>query len=89
MLIGYAHVSTTDQNLNLQQEALVSAGCKKIFEDKVSRTQVDRPGIAKSLDMLRQGCCPNSRCLRADSLPMGTGRAGRDLIGMTFTESRP
>ena len=55
MLIGYARVSTTDQNLNLQQEALVSVGCEKIFEDKVSGTQVDRPGLAKALDMLRQG----------------------------------
>ncbi len=55
MLIGYARVSTTDQNLSLQQEALVSAGCEKIFEDKVSGTQVDRPGLAKALDMLRQG----------------------------------
>ena len=55
MLIDYARVSTTDQNLNLQQEALVSVGCEKIFEDKVSGTQVDRPGLAKALDMLRQG----------------------------------
>jgi DNA invertase Pin-like site-specific DNA recombinase len=54
MLIGYARVSTRDQNLELQQEALVKAGCQKIFEDQVSGTRVDRPGLAKALEMLRE-----------------------------------
>ena len=54
MLIGYARVSTRDQNLELQQEALVKAGCQKIFEDKVSGTRVDRLGLAKALEMLRE-----------------------------------
>ena len=39
MLIGYARVSTQDQNLELQSEALAKAGCKKVFEDKVSGTR--------------------------------------------------
>lgn len=55
MLIGYARVSTQDQNLELQREALINAGCEKVFEDKVSGTRADRPGLAKTLDMLREG----------------------------------
>ncbi|AIC12345.1 recombinase family protein [Xylella fastidiosa subsp. morus] len=55
MLIGYARVSTQDQNLELQCEALAKAGCKKVFEDKVSGTRVERPGLAKTLEMLRDG----------------------------------
>ena len=54
MLIGYARVSTRDQNLELQQEALVKAGCQKIFDDKVSGTRIDRPGLAKALEILRE-----------------------------------
>ncbi|MBK7052366.1 MAG: recombinase family protein [Rhodoferax sp.] len=55
MLIGYARVSTQDQNLELQSEALTKAGCQKVFEDKVSGTRADRPGLAKALEMLRDG----------------------------------
>ena len=55
MLIGYARVSTQDQNLELQRKALTKAGCQKVFEDKVSGTQPDRPGLARALEMLREG----------------------------------
>jgi len=55
MLIGYARVSTQDQNLNLQTEALISAGCLKVFDDKISGSQSERPGLAKALEMLRDG----------------------------------
>lgn len=55
MLIGYARVSAQDQNLELQREALTKAGCPKVFEDKVSGTRADRPGLAKALEMLRAG----------------------------------
>ena len=40
MLIGYAHVSTQDQNPELQREALTKAGCQKVFQDKVNGTYV-------------------------------------------------
>jgi len=55
MLIGYARVSTQDQNLDLQIEALTKAGCKKVFDDKISGSRAERPGLAKALEMLRDG----------------------------------
>lgn len=55
MLIGYARVSTTDQNLALQKEALEKAGCERIYEDTISGTKVERPGLTKAFDMLRSG----------------------------------
>lgn len=55
MLIGYARVSTQDQNLELQFDALNKSGCKKIFEDRVSGSRAERPGLNKLLEMLRDG----------------------------------
>ena len=55
MLIGYARVSTQDQGLKSQQDALLEAGCKKVPTDKVSGSQADRPGLGKALEMLREG----------------------------------
>jgi DNA invertase Pin-like site-specific DNA recombinase len=55
MLIGYARVSTQDQNLDLQREALNQAGCEKVFADKVSGTRAERPGLIRVLEMLREG----------------------------------
>ena len=55
MLIGYARVSTQDQNLELQFDALNKSGCKKIFEDRVSGSRAERPGLNKLLEMLREG----------------------------------
>ena len=42
MLIGYSRVSTTDQNLALQKEALKKAGCERIYEDTISGTRAER-----------------------------------------------
>ena len=55
MLIGYARVSTQDQNLDLQTEALTKVGCKKIYIDKISGSRAERPGLTKALEMLREG----------------------------------
>jgi DNA invertase Pin-like site-specific DNA recombinase len=55
MLIGYARVSTQDQNLELQRKALIDAGCEKIFDDKMSGSRSERPGLAQALGILRDG----------------------------------
>jgi DNA invertase Pin-like site-specific DNA recombinase len=55
MLIGYARVSTEDQNLDLQRDALHKAGCEQIFADKVSGTEARRPGLENTLSHLRPG----------------------------------
>ncbi len=54
MLIGYARVSTTDQNLKLQKDALIKVGCEKIYEDELSGTKDNRPGLSKAIEMLRE-----------------------------------
>lgn len=55
MLIGYARVSTDDQNLNLQRDALQATGCGKIFEDQISGAKAERPGIQAALHFARPG----------------------------------
>jgi DNA invertase Pin-like site-specific DNA recombinase len=55
MLIGYARVSTTDQHLDLQRDALSKAGVDKIFEDTASGSRAERPGLTKTLEHLRAG----------------------------------
>jgi DNA invertase Pin-like site-specific DNA recombinase len=55
MLIGYARVSTQDQNLELQRDALLKAGCQKIYDDRLSGARADRPGLSMALEMLREG----------------------------------
>jgi DNA invertase Pin-like site-specific DNA recombinase len=55
MLIGYARISTTDQTLALQQDALTAAGCDKIFTDIASGSRTDRPGLTDALDFARAG----------------------------------
>lgn len=55
MLIGYARVSTDDQNLDLQRDALVRAGCEKIYTDQQSGASTDRLGLTGVLEMARSG----------------------------------
>src|SRR4051794_7429054 len=57
MLIGYARVSTTEQNLDLQRDALIAAGCapQNIYTDKISGTKDQRAGLEQALGKLRAG----------------------------------
>jgi len=55
MNIGYARVSTQDQNLALQHDALARAGCDRVFEDTASGSRADRPGLTDALSHLRRG----------------------------------
>ena len=55
MKIGYARVSTTEQNLNLQRDALKAASCDKVVEDTAGGGKADRPGWAHCAEILRPG----------------------------------
>ncbi|VUC77919.1 Min [Salmonella sp. NCTC 11881] len=61
--IGYVRVSTNDQNTDLQRNALNCAGCELIFEDKISGTKSERPGLKKvAQDVIRRG---HTGCMEA------------------------
>jgi DNA invertase Pin-like site-specific DNA recombinase len=55
MLIGYARVSTVDQNLDLQRNALTEVGCERIFTEQVSGAVADRPELMAALEFARSG----------------------------------
>jgi len=55
MLVGYARVSTQDQNFDLQLDALTKAGCEKIFQDAVSGAKAERKGLSEALEYARAG----------------------------------
>ncbi|RJP08707.1 recombinase family protein [Klebsiella michiganensis] len=74
MLIGYARVSTGDQNLDLQKNALIRAECELIFEDKSSGKHVRRPGLKQAIRRSREG--DTLVVWKLDRL----GRSVRDLI---------
>ena len=76
MLIGYARVSTQDQNLELQLEALRAAGCERVFQDKVSGSRTKRPGLDKAIELLRDG--DTLVVWKLDRL----GRSVKHLIGL-------
>lgn len=55
MKLGYARVSTQDQNLSLQLDALKAAGCSKIFQEKASGSKTERPELNRLLEIIREG----------------------------------
>ena len=74
MFIGYARVSTHEQHLTLQTDALKQAGCQRIFEDRISGAGSDRPGLKSALEYVREG--DTLLVWRLDRL----GRSLKDLI---------
>ena len=74
MLIGYARVSTHDQNLDGQRDALEAAGCERVIVDTMSGAASARPGLAQLKDVLRAG--DTLVVWRLDRL----GRSLKDLI---------
>ncbi len=55
MLIGYARVSTNEQNLSLQKDALEKEGCEKIYVEQASGSKSSRPELERTIDLLRKG----------------------------------
>lgn len=83
MLIGYARVSTHEQSLDLQKDALKKAGCEEIYEDKVSGIVAERPGLDTMKQILRKG--DTLVVWRLDRL----GRSLKDLMEwMNFLEEK-
>ena len=74
MLVGYAWVSTPEQNLTPQTDALKKAGCRKVFDDKVSGAGSERTGLKAALEYAREG--DTLLVWRLDRL----GRSLKDLI---------
>lgn len=79
MQIGYARVSTQDQNLDLQRDALTRAGCEELFTDTVSGVKAERPALAQVLKFARSGDV--LVVWKLDRL----GRSLRDLIDIVNT----
>ena len=71
MKIGYARVSTDDQNMSLQLDALQAAGCEKIFTDQLSGATTKRPGLDEALAALQPG--DTLRVWRLDRLVLQPG----------------
>ena len=55
MLIGYARVSTNEQNLDLQKDALQKAGCERLYVEQASGSKSSRPELERTIEMLREG----------------------------------
>ncbi len=77
MVIGYARVSTQDQNLSRQLDRLKREGCERIYEEKAGGGKIDRPELSRALDALRKG-----DVLMVTELAR-LSRSVRDLIAIT------
>ena len=76
MLVGYARVSSDDQNLALQIDAIEEIGCEHILQDQISGTKAERPYLKQALEYARAG--DTLVVWRLDRL----SRSSKDLIAM-------
>ena len=91
MRIGYARVSTTEQNLDLQRDALKAAGCGKIIEDTASGGKTQRAGLERVRETLRKGRRAGGLAARPagpvaaapDRADDGAGRGGYRFLSVT------
>ena len=79
MKIGYSRISTDDQNLHLQKDALTKAGCEKFFDDVISGAKSKRPGLDALIEFARES--DTIVVWRLDRL----GRSMKDLINLVST----
>ena len=75
-VVGYSRVSTDGQDLRLQRDALILAGCGRIFEEKVPTRKADRPGLTDALDHLRPNAGDSLVVWKLDRL----GRSVKDVL---------
>ena len=88
MLIGYARVSTIDQNLDLQRDALTEAGCERIFTEQISGAVTDRPELMAAISFARSGDTLVAPCVREVAARIGSRPQGamEDEHGSVWTE---
>lgn len=78
-LVGYSRVSTGDQKMDSQEDALKAVGCKKIFSDQLSGKNTERPGLLKALEYMREG--DTLVVFKLDRL----SRSTKDMLAMAET----
>ena len=83
MLIGYARVSSVDQNLALQRDALTEAGCAKIFTEQMSGAVTERSALHDALEFTRSGdtLMDNGKDSRVHTGAVAPWRDGRNRAG--------
>ncbi len=82
MLVGYARVSSVEQNFDLQLDALKAVGCERIFVEQASGAQRDRPQLAAALDYMRDGASDVLVVWRLDRLARSLGQLIQTVEGL-------
>jgi DNA invertase Pin-like site-specific DNA recombinase len=82
MLVGYARVSTQDQNFDLQLDALKKSGCEKIFQDVVSGSKAERKALKEAMDYVRDGQGDTLVVWRLDRLGRSLGHLIEFMNGL-------